>query len=63
MSVSKLIVIYMLVHYIVNKSQTEIKDKHSQTDVQKPFASTIQRYPLLKGIHDVSSHLPKSMRF
>lgn len=63
MSVSKLIVIYLLVHYIVNKSQTEIKNKHSQADVQKPFASTIQRYPLLKGIQDVSSYLPKSMYF
>jgi len=63
MSVSKLIVIYLLVHYIVNKSQTEIKDKHSQADVQKTFASTIQRYPLLMGIQDVSAHLPKSMHF
>jgi hypothetical protein len=42
---------------------TEIKNKHSQADVQKPFASTIQRYPLMKGIQDVSSHLPKSMHF
>lgn len=62
-SVSKLIVTNLLVHYIVNKSQTEIKNKHIQADVQKPFVSAIQTYPLLKGIQDVSSHLPKFMHF
>lgn len=63
MSVSKLIVINLLVHYIVDKSPTEIKNKHSQADVQKSFVSTIQRSPLLKCIQDVSSYLPKSMHF
>lgn len=63
MSVSKLIVINLLVHYIVDKSQTKIKNKHSQADVQKCFVSTIQGSQWLKGIKDVSSYLPKSINF